>query len=88
MGILAWIVFGFVIGLIARALVPGRQSMGLVTTTLLGIAGSLVGGLVASAITGSHADSYQSAGFIGSIIGAIALLLIAGVATGRRTRTV
>jgi uncharacterized membrane protein YeaQ/YmgE (transglycosylase-associated protein family) len=88
MGILAWIVFGFVIGLIARALVPGRQSMGLVTTTLLGIAGSVVGGLVASAITGTGGSGMHPAGFIGSLIGAIALLLIAGAAMGRRTRTV
>jgi uncharacterized membrane protein YeaQ/YmgE (transglycosylase-associated protein family) len=88
MGILAWIVFGFVIGLIARALVPGRQSMGLITTTLLGIAGSVVGGLVATAITGGSAGGMQTAGFIGSLIGAVVLLLIAGAAMGRRTRTV
>jgi uncharacterized membrane protein YeaQ/YmgE (transglycosylase-associated protein family) len=87
MGIVAWIVFGFVIGLIARALVPGRQHLGLVLTTLLGIAGSLVGGLVAGAVTGAPPGGFHAAGFIGSLLGAVTLLVIAGIATPRR-RTV
>jgi uncharacterized membrane protein YeaQ/YmgE (transglycosylase-associated protein family) len=88
MGIIAWIVFGFIIGLLARAIVPGRQSMGLVLTTLLGIAGSIVGGLVASALTGHPVGEFQSSGFIGSLIGAIVLLFLAGLVTGPRRRTV
>jgi len=88
MGILAWIVFGFVIGLLARALVPGKQSMGFVMTTVLGVAGSLVGGLVASAIGGGEAGEFTSAGFIGSLIGAIVLLLVAGAVLRPRQRTV
>jgi uncharacterized membrane protein YeaQ/YmgE (transglycosylase-associated protein family) len=88
MGILAWIVFGFVIGLIARAVVPGKQGMGLIMTTLLGIAGSLIGGLVASALGGGDATGFHPSGFIGSLIGAIVLLLIAGMVTGPRRRTV
>ncbi len=90
MGIIAWIVFGFIVGLIARALVPGRQSMGLVMTTLLGIAGSIIGGLIASAVWG-HAGSagqFQPAGFIGSIIGAIILLVIGAAVMGPRRRLV
>ncbi|HSD22193.1 MAG TPA: GlsB/YeaQ/YmgE family stress response membrane protein [Anaeromyxobacter sp.] len=86
MGILAWIVFGFIIGLLARAVVPGKQGMGLVMTTLLGIAGSLIGGLVASALTGGNATGFQPSGFIGSLIGAVVLLLIAGFATRPRRR--
>jgi uncharacterized membrane protein YeaQ/YmgE (transglycosylase-associated protein family) len=88
MGIISWIVFGFVIGLIARALVPGKQSMGFIMTTVLGVAGSLIGGLVASAISGSSATNFSGAGFIGSLIGAIALLLIAGSVFGGRRRAV
>ncbi len=89
MGIIAWIIFGFIVGLIARAIVPGRQSMGFVMTTLLGVAGSIIGGLVASAIWGhGGAGQFQSSGFIGSIIGAIVLLLIGGAVTGPRRRTV
>lgn len=88
MGILAWIVFGFIIGLIARALVPGKQGMGFIMTTLLGVAGSIIGGLVASAITGRSTTGFEASGFIGSLIGAIVLLLIAGMVMGPRRRTV
>jgi uncharacterized membrane protein YeaQ/YmgE (transglycosylase-associated protein family) len=88
MGILAWIVFGFVIGLIARAVVPGKQGMGLVMTTLLGVAGALIGGLVASAFGGGDATGFHPAGFIGSLIGAVLLLVIAGFVTGPRRRAV
>ncbi|GEJ56903.1 GlsB/YeaQ/YmgE family stress response membrane protein [Anaeromyxobacter diazotrophicus] len=80
MGIIAWIVFGFIIGLLARALVPGRQHMGFVMTTLLGVAGSLVGGLVATALGGGSVQELHGAGFLGSLIGAILLLVIAGAA--------
>ncbi len=50
--ILLWVVFGLVVGAIARALMPGTQSMGFVGTTLLGIVGSFVGGLLATLFTG------------------------------------
>jgi uncharacterized membrane protein YeaQ/YmgE (transglycosylase-associated protein family) len=88
MGIIAWIVFGFIIGLIARAVVPGKQGMGFIMTTLLGIAGSLVGGLVASALAGGSATGFHATGFIGSLIGAVVLLVIAGMVMGPRRRTV
>lgn len=88
MGIIAWIVFGFIIGLIARAVVPGKQSLGFVMTTLLGVAGSIIGGLVVSTLAGAPATALQPAGFIGSLIGAILLLVIAGMAFGPRRRTV
>ena len=89
MGIIAWIVFGFIVGLIARAMVPGRQGMGFVMTTVLGVAGSLIGGLVASALVGRLGDAASSrAGFIGSLIGAIVLLLVAGMVMRPRHRTV
>lgn len=77
-GILAWIVFGFVIGLLARAVVPGRQRMGLVMTTVLGVAGSLIGGLVASALGGGEIGALHGAGFFGSLVGAVVLLIVAG----------
>ena len=50
MGIIAFLVIGLIAGLIARALMPGNQSMGLLATTLLGIAGSFVGGFVGLAV--------------------------------------
>jgi uncharacterized membrane protein YeaQ/YmgE (transglycosylase-associated protein family) len=86
MGIIAWIVFGFVVGLIARAVMPGKQGMGFVMTTLLGVAGSVIGGLIATALGGGDATGFHGAGFIGSIIGALALLFIAGLVTGPRRR--
>lgn len=88
MGIIAWIVFGFVIGLIARAVVPGKQGMGLIMTTVLGVAGSLIGGLVASALGRGDATGFHPTGFIGSLIGAVLLLVIAGMVTGPRRRAV
>jgi uncharacterized membrane protein YeaQ/YmgE (transglycosylase-associated protein family) len=88
MGIIAWIVFGFIVGLIARAIVPGKQGMGLIMTTLLGVAGSLIGGLVASALGAGSITDFRTSGFIGSLIGAVVLLFIAGMVTGPKRRTV
>lgn len=86
MGILAWIVFGFFAGLVARALTPGNQRMGFIKTTLLGVAGSFTGGTVATLLAGHPMDSLQSAGFLGSVIGAIVLMVIAGMIGRRNVR--
>lgn len=83
MGILSWIVFGFVVGLIARAVMPGRQNMNFVMTTLLGIGGAFLGGAIGSAISGESMDQLHAAGMIGSVLGAIALLFAAGAILGR-----
>lgn len=84
MSILAFILFGLIVGLIARAVMPGRQSMGLVATALLGIVGSFVGGLVASLIYGGRVFELHTAGIIGSILGALAVMFLVGAAGGRR----
>ena len=65
---------GFVVGLVARAVLPGTQSLGLVLTTVLGIAGSFAAGYIGQAIGWYEAG--QGAGFIGSVIGAILLLFV------------
>jgi uncharacterized membrane protein YeaQ/YmgE (transglycosylase-associated protein family) len=78
MGIILFIVFGFVVGLLARALLPGRQSMGLVGTTALGIAGSFIGGFLVSLFTHQRITDLHTAGVVGSILGAIVVLLVAG----------
>jgi uncharacterized membrane protein YeaQ/YmgE (transglycosylase-associated protein family) len=83
MSILMFIVLGLVAGLLARAITPGRQSMGLVATTLLGMAGSFVGGLVASLFTHDSMFSLHTSGIIGSVIGAIAVLFAVGFASRR-----
>jgi uncharacterized membrane protein YeaQ/YmgE (transglycosylase-associated protein family) len=65
---------GFVVGLIARAILPGSQSLGIVLTTVLGIAGSFAAGFVGQALGWYQAG--QGAGFIGSVLGAIVLLFV------------
>ena len=65
---------GFVVGLVARAILPGTQSLGLVLTTVLGVAGSFAAGYIGQAIGWYEAG--QGAGFIGSVIGAIVLLFV------------
>lgn len=73
---------GLVVGLLARLLKPGRDRMGLIMTTLLGIAGALLAGFV-----GQHFGWYapgQPAGFMGALIGAIVILIV--VAVFRRPR--
>lgn len=75
MAILGWIVFGLVVGILARFILPGPHPMGFVLTTLLGIAGSFVGGMIGSLLHGGGLDISQTSGWIGSIVGAILLLL-------------
>jgi uncharacterized membrane protein YeaQ/YmgE (transglycosylase-associated protein family) len=86
--IISWIVFGLVIGLIARAVYPGRQSMGFVATIILGIVGSFVGGLISFAF-GFHpeAGAFHGAGWIMSIIGSIIVVWIGLFAGSRSSRT-
>lgn len=72
---LVWVV---IIGVIARALFPGRQPMWLGTTIALGIAGSLVGGLISKIVTSNPSrDAFDGAGWIMSIVGSLIVLWIA-----------
>jgi len=82
MVILSWIVFGLVIGLIAKLLMPGRDPGGFIVTMLLGIAGALVGGFLGRAM-GFYGPN-QSAGWLMSILGAIILLALYRVLVRRR----
>lgn len=77
-GLCSWIVMGFLAGLVARAIMPGRQAMGWIATTLLGIAGSFAGGFLASVIWGGGWRVVSTSSFIGSVVGAVVLLAIAG----------
>jgi len=78
MSILLFILFGLIVGLIARALMPGRQRMGLIATMLLGVAGSFVGGFLVALITDNRVTDLNTAGIIGSVVGALVLMLVAG----------
>jgi uncharacterized membrane protein YeaQ/YmgE (transglycosylase-associated protein family) len=82
MGILAWILFGLVIGVIAKLLMPGRDPGGFIVTILLGIAGALVGGFVGRAM-GLYGQG-QGAGWIMSILGAVILLALYRMLMRRR----
>lgn len=81
--ILGWIVFGLIAGFIARALVPGRDDIGILRTIVLGVVGSVVGGLIFGLFTGGF-RGFHPAGWIGSIIGAIIVLVIYNKVTGRK----
>ena len=76
MSLLMFLIFGFVVGLIARFLMPGNQSLGLVKTTLLGAAGSFFGGLIGNLISGDALGRVHAAGWIGSVIGTLLLLVL------------
>jgi uncharacterized membrane protein YeaQ/YmgE (transglycosylase-associated protein family) len=84
MGIISWIVFGFVVGAIARFIMPGRQPMGIILTTLLGIAGSFVGGFIGTMLAGQPMEVAEPSGWIGATLGALLLLFIYGLVVGRR----
>ncbi len=75
MGLILFLVMGLIAGFIARALVPGPDSMGWVGTMVLGVIGSFIGGTLAALLFGGTLE-LSAAGIIGSIIGAIIALLI------------
>jgi uncharacterized membrane protein YeaQ/YmgE (transglycosylase-associated protein family) len=81
--ILGWLVFGLIAGFIARALVPGKDDIGLLRTIGLGVVGSFVGGLIFGVLTGGL-RGFHPAGWIGSVIGAVVVLVIYNQVTGRK----
>jgi uncharacterized membrane protein YeaQ/YmgE (transglycosylase-associated protein family) len=85
MQLIWFIVVGFLAGLIARAVMPGKQSMGLGATTLLGIVGSFVGGFLSSLFSHQPVSLFRPSGIIGSIIGALIVLALYLGVTRRRT---
>jgi uncharacterized membrane protein YeaQ/YmgE (transglycosylase-associated protein family) len=86
--IIGLIVIGLIAGLIARAVIPGEQNLGILLTIVLGIVGSFVGGFLGFLIFGADPASgfLQPSGIIGSILGAIIVLGIY-VAVSRRSVT-
>lgn len=92
MHILAFLLFGLIVGLLARALYPGRQAMGWLTTSVLGMIGSIVGGLLGHALWGGNsrmdgAWGFTPGGWILSIAGSLGVLFVYLRMTGHR-RTV
>ncbi len=85
MGIILLLVIGAIAGFIARAVVPGRDPMGVVGTIVLGIVGSFIGGFLGALLFGKDAIEglLQPSGIIGSIIGAVIALLVYRAVSGR-----
>ncbi|MCR8958799.1 GlsB/YeaQ/YmgE family stress response membrane protein [Variovorax sp. S2] len=82
MGIIWTILIGFIAGLVARALLPGKQAMGFILTAALGIVGSLIATYLGQAMGWYTAGA--GAGFIASVVGAIVVLVIYGMVVRRR----
>ena len=82
-GILGWIVFGLIVGALAKLVMPGRDPGGVIVTILLGIVGAVLGGFLGRAL-GMYGPE-DPAGFLMSLLGAIVLLAIYRMMTGRRS---
>lgn len=92
LAVLGWIVFGLIAGLIAKAIMPGRDPGGAIVTILLGIVGAVIGGFIHRALgIGGRADNVSEPGFLISlifaIIGALVVLAVYRLATGRSLKT-
>ncbi|KRC77762.1 hypothetical protein D3C87_379640 [compost metagenome] len=83
MSIIIMIIVGFIVGLIARAIMPGDQNMGIIMTTILGIIGAVVAGFLGQSL-GWYAPG-EPAGWIASVVGAIIVLFIVGLVARKRT---
>ncbi|SEH13756.1 GlsB/YeaQ/YmgE family stress response membrane protein [Thermoleophilum album] len=78
MGIISWIVWGLIVGAVARAVLPGRQPIGLLWTIALGVLGSLIGGFVATGLLGiGDADEFDFGSFLIAVIASVLLLMAA-----------
>ncbi|HJX93682.1 MAG TPA: GlsB/YeaQ/YmgE family stress response membrane protein [Pyrinomonadaceae bacterium] len=93
--IIGWIVFGLIAGLIAKAIMPGKDPGGAIITILLGIAGSLIGGFIGQALFGygravNDSSDLSRPGFLMSlvlaVIGAVVLLAVYRLVKGRTSR--
>ncbi len=83
--VLYLLLVGLVAGFLARAIVPGNDAMSLPATIALGVAGSIVGGLVLGLLTGGLRDrGFGPAGFLGAALGAVVVLLVYNRVVGRR----
>jgi uncharacterized membrane protein YeaQ/YmgE (transglycosylase-associated protein family) len=82
-GILGWIIFGLIVGAIAKLVMPGKDPGGIIVTMLLGIVGAVFGGFVGRSL-GWYGPE-DTAGIFVSILGAVVVLLVYRLLVGRRT---
>jgi len=83
MHVIGWIIFGLIVGIVAKLLMPGRDPGGFIITALLGIAGAMLGGFVGQAMRLYQPG--QPAGFIMSVLGAILILFLYRMVARRGT---
>lgn len=83
MGILGWVLFGLVVGIVAKFVMPGRDPGGIIITIVLGIVGALIGGFIGQAL--NLYEPGEPAGFVGATLGAILVLWIYRMATRKRS---
>ena len=84
MNVIGWILFGLVVGIVGKLLMPGRDPGGFILTILLGIAGALLGGFIGQSL-GFYREG-EPAGFLMAVLGSIILLLLYRMFVGRRER--
>jgi uncharacterized membrane protein YeaQ/YmgE (transglycosylase-associated protein family) len=87
MGFLSWIIIGLIAGLIAKAIMPGKDPGGFIVTTLLGIVGAVIGGWIGSAAFGRGVEQLNFWSIFLAVVGALLVLAVYRMATGRRRVT-
>jgi uncharacterized membrane protein YeaQ/YmgE (transglycosylase-associated protein family) len=86
-GIISWLLFGLLAGVVARAVTPGRHKIGCLPTLAVGLVGALVGGLIGDVVLGHKVHFGWDLGpFLLAVLGAVALLLALEALAGRRKR--
>jgi uncharacterized membrane protein YeaQ/YmgE (transglycosylase-associated protein family) len=81
-GVIGWVIFGLIVGAVAKLVMPGRDPGGIIVTMALGIAGALLGGFLGRAL-GWYGEN-DGAGFLMSLVGSVLLLWIYRMMVGRR----
>jgi len=84
MGILTWILFGLIVGIIAKFLMPGKDGGGFVLTTVLGVIGAFVGGFISTLAGYGRIDTYSAPSMAMAVIGAIVVLFLGRAVSGKR----
>lgn len=79
MGVISWVIFGLIAGVLAKWIMPGTYQIGFVMTTVLGIVGAVVGGYISTFFGKGQVDGFNFGSFSVAVIGAIVVLFLAGI---------
>ncbi|MCW2258223.1 putative membrane protein YeaQ/YmgE (transglycosylase-associated protein family) [Providencia alcalifaciens] len=79
MGVISWVIFGLIAGILAKWIMPGTYQIGFVMTIILGIVGAVVGGYISTFFGKGKVDGFNFGSFVVAVIGAIVVLFLAGV---------